>query len=109
VARTVVWAGRARSDLRISAEYIRAASPAAARAFVSAVLQAARSLSESPERGRVVPDLDDPEVRELFVGRYRLLYEVRPGVVWVLRVLHSSRDLLLALGRRSRDEAERER
>jgi toxin ParE1/3/4 len=109
VARAIVWAGRARSDLRISAEYIRKASPTAARAFVSAVLQTARSLSESPERGRVVPDIDDPEVRELFVGRYRLLYEVHPEVVWVMRVLHSSRDLLLALGRRPREEAERDK
>ncbi len=80
MARAIVWAGRARADLRISAEYIRKASPAAARAFVSAALQAARSLSECPERGRVVPDVDDPEVR----------------------------DLLLALGRRSREEAERQ-
>jgi toxin ParE1/3/4 len=109
VARTIVWAGRARSDLRISAEYIRRVSPHAARAFVSAVLQAARSLSESPERGRVVPDIDDPEVRELFVGRYRLLYEVHPEAVWVMRVLHSSRDLLLALGRRPLEETERDK
>ena len=109
MARTIVWAGRARSDLRTSAEYIRKASPKAARAFVSAVLQAARSLSESPERGRVVPDIDDPEVRELFVGRYRLLYEVHPEAVWVMRVLHSSRDLLLALGRRPSEEADRDK
>jgi toxin ParE1/3/4 len=109
VARTIVWAGRARSDLRLSAEYIRRASPKAARAFVSAVFQAARSLSESPERGRVVPDIDDPEVRELFVGRYRLLYGVHPEAVWVMRVLHSSRDLLLALRRPPSEDADRDK
>ena len=108
MARTIVWSSRARSDLRLQDE-LATLRPQAARAFVSAVLQAARSLSESPERGRVVPDIDDPEVRELFVGRYRLLYEAHPEAVWVMRVLHSSRDLLRALGRRPSEEADREK
>jgi hypothetical protein len=36
------------------------------------------------ERGRVVPELDDPGVRELLVGSYRLIYEVGPESVHVL-------------------------
>ena len=109
MARAIVWAGHAQSDLRASAEYIRKVSPVAARDFVSAALQAARSLSESPERGRVVPEIDDPEVREIFVGRCRLLSEVHPEAVWVMRILHSNRDLLLALRRRPSEEADRDK
>lgn len=67
-----------------------------------------RTLAESPERGRVVPELEDPEVHELFVGRYRVLYEIHPREVWVMRVIHGNRDLLLALGKRRHDESERE-
>jgi hypothetical protein len=33
---------------------------------------------------------------------------VHPDAVWIMRVLHTSQDLLLALGRRTREEAERE-
>lgn len=106
MARAVRWAGRARSDLRSAVEYIRKASPASAAAFLQAALETTRSLTEGAERGRVVPELDDPEVRQLLVGRYRVLYEVQGETVWVLRVIHGSRDLLLALGRRTREEAE---
>ena len=70
------------------------------------VFQATRSLSTFSERGWVVPDLNDPEVHQVLVGRYRVLYEVHPEAVWIMRVLHTSQDLLLALGRRSRGEAE---
>jgi toxin ParE1/3/4 len=64
VAREVVWSGRARSDSRLALEYIQKDSPEAARRFASALVTAARSLAELCERGRVVPELDDPAVRE---------------------------------------------
>ena len=102
MARAVEWAGRAESDLRLAVEYIRA------KAFSSQTFQAARSLSTFSERGRVVPDLGDPAVRQGLVGRYRVLYEVHPEAVWIMRVLHTSQDVLLALGRRTREEAEGE-
>jgi plasmid stabilization system protein ParE len=108
VARAVEWAGRAKSDLRLAVEYIRKVSPESAKAFLSQVFQAARSLSTFSERGRVVPDLGDPAVRQVLVGRYRVLYEVHPEAVWIMRVLHTSQDVLLALGRRTREEAEAE-
>jgi hypothetical protein len=41
-------------------------------------LEAASSLDAFSERGQVVPELNQPSVRELFVQRYRLLYEVMP-------------------------------
>jgi plasmid stabilization system protein ParE len=106
VARAVEWAGRAKSDLRLVVEYIRRNSPESARAFLTQVFQTTRSLSTFSERGRVVPDLNDPEVREVLVGRYRVFYEVHPDAVWIMRVLHTSQDVLLALGRRTREEAE---
>jgi len=108
MARAVRWSSRGKSDFRTSVEYIRKSSPSSAQAFLQSVLDAARSLGQSPERGRVVPELEDPEVHEVFVGRYRVLYEVHASEVWIMRVIHGSRDLLLALGRRRREDAERE-
>ena len=35
------------------------------------------------ERGRVVPELNDPSIREVFVYKYRLQYEVREARVLV--------------------------
>jgi plasmid stabilization system protein ParE len=106
VARAVRWAGRAKTDLRAAVEYIKKENPASAGAFLARALETARSLAEHSERGRVVVELDDPEVRQLLVGRYRLLYEIQGDTIWVMRIVHGSRDLLLALGRRTREAAE---
>lgn len=65
MARTVVWARRARSDLRLAISYIQTDSPDAAHSFATAIVQASRSLSTLAERGRVVPELGQEEVREL--------------------------------------------
>jgi len=89
LARSVVWARRARS---LAVAHIREESPGAARSFGSAVVRAARSLSTLSERGRTVPELGQPDVRELLLGRYRLVYEVFPDTVAVLRLIHASRD-----------------
>jgi plasmid stabilization system protein ParE len=81
VARTIEWAGRARSDLRLAVEYIRKDSPNGAKAFVNEVFRTTRSLETVPERGRLVADLNHPEIRQVLVGRYRVLYEVHPDAV----------------------------
>lgn len=100
MAREVVWAGRARSDTRLALEYIQKDSPEAARRFASALVTAARSLAELSERGRVVPELDDPAVRELLLSRYRVVYEVFSDRVAIVRIIHASRDFLTAWNRR---------
>ena len=106
MARAVRWAGRAKTDLRSAVEYIKKQSAGSAAAFLAQVLETARSLADLSERGRAVPELGDPDVRELLVGSYRLLYEVQADTVWVLRIVHGNRDLLLAVGRRTREMAE---
>ena len=92
MARRVEWALRARSDLRLAVSHIKHDSPESAQAFGSAVIQAARSLADFSERGRLVPEVAEPAVRELLLTRYRLVYEVFPDRVVVLRIIHASRD-----------------
>jgi toxin ParE1/3/4 len=55
-------------------------------------LKVAESLSTLAERGRIVPEVGDPTVRELFVYDYRLLYRVREDRVVIRAFLHGARD-----------------
>ena len=66
--------------------------PAAERLLIQA-LEAASSLDALSERGRVVPEFGQPTMRELFVQRHRLLYEVTPHEVQILAFIHGARDL----------------
>jgi len=91
--RTVIWTPGARIDLDDIVAYIANDSPSSAHAFLEAALDAAESLDTLSERGRVVPELDDPNVRELFVKRYRLLYEIQKNEIHILGFVHGARKL----------------
>ena len=72
--------------------YIATDSRANALRVLESTLEAARHLSTLAERGRVVPELNDPAVREVFVFRYRLMYRVETDRVEVRAFVHSARD-----------------
>lgn len=91
--RRVVWTEQARQMLDDAVSYVaRDSRPAAERLLIQA-LEAASSLAIDSERGRIVPELDRSNVRQLLVQRYRLLYAVRPAVVQILAFVHAARDL----------------
>lgn len=93
MARRVAWTETAWRDLKRIADYIADDSPGYAAAFVRRIRDRARSLEKMAERGRVVPELDQPAVRQLVVGSYRLIYEISEGNVHVLGLIHGARDL----------------
>lgn len=90
--REVVWT---RSALDCLAEIIVSVaedSPTAAERVLDAVDATVQSLSELAERGRVVPETHDPSIREVFVFRYRVQYQVSSDQVRVLAVIHGATD-----------------
>ena len=88
----VAWTQEGRRTLEEVVSYLSGDSPAAARQILSEALQAASSLSTLSGRGRVVPELGDPAIRELFVHRYRLMYQTTDQGVFVLAFIHGARD-----------------
>jgi toxin ParE1/3/4 len=102
MARRVVWSYDAASDLEALAEYIAKDSPYYAAAFVRDVRDASRSLDRFSERGRMVPEVSDAKVRELFVKAYRLIYAVEPKRVVILGLIHGKRDLSKLWDKRER-------
>jgi len=49
-----------------------------------------------------VPELEDSTIRELFVSKFRLLYEAREDTVDILGFIHGARDLRKAVADRPR-------
>jgi plasmid stabilization system protein ParE len=90
--REVVWAQSARDALNEVIEYIAQDSQSAAIQVLDEALRVGASLNTFSERGRVVPELNDSTIRELFVSKYRLLYEVGDERVLVVAFLHGARD-----------------
>jgi plasmid stabilization system protein ParE len=90
--REVVWAQSARDALDEVIEYIARDSRQAAVQVLEEALRAGASLATLSERGRIVPELNDPTIRELLVFKYRLLYEVEDHRVLIVAFLRGVRD-----------------
>jgi addiction module RelE/StbE family toxin len=87
----VRWSPEAIEDLEAIAEYIARDSEYYARAVVSEVLSASRSIAQFPLIGRIVPEMSDERIRERFVYSYRLIYRVERGRVLLVAVVHGKR------------------
>jgi plasmid stabilization system protein ParE len=90
--REVIWTTGARNELDDIVTYIAKDAPLSALAFLEEVLNAADSLATLSKRGRIVPEYQNPLVRELFIKHYRLLYEIQDRAVYVLGFIHGARD-----------------
>ena len=98
MARRITWTDSAWQELECAASFIARDSPRYAAALVEEARSAARLLRKFPMRGRVVPELANDMVRELFVKRYRLIYEVSQDRVVILAFIHGARRLPASLG-----------
>jgi toxin ParE1/3/4 len=103
MARKVAWAYAAEEDLDAATAYIHRDSPAYAASFVIRALQAGRSLSELAERGHMVPEFRDKNIREIFVYSYRLIYRIEDDRISILGLIHGRRDFQSAWGEKDRE------
>ena len=88
----VEWSGPAKRDLKQIYDYIAHDSKHYAKKVVRNIVDKTETLEPFPKAGRMVPEINDPNVREIFVYSYRLIYEVRPSKVEILAIVHGRQD-----------------
>jgi toxin ParE1/3/4 len=89
----IIWAPRALEDLREIVDYIRRDNPGAAQRFGQKLIVKVESLERFPERGRMIQKFQNPLIREVFVGPYRIAYRIKPQELQVeaARIWHGAR------------------
>ena len=89
----VILTRQSQADLHEIVSFIARHNRQRARSFVHELIDRALTLAELPERGRVVPEISDPGVREIVHRSYRIIYEIFPEqkAVYVLRFWHGAR------------------
>ncbi len=85
------WTDRAWRDLLSIGRYIAQDNPSVARQWVERLRKRARQAAARPLAGRVVPELQRNDVREVFLRTYRIVYRVRKGTIDVLTVFEGHR------------------
>lgn len=89
----VSWTPEAKLDLREIRKVIQPTSKLYATRFVKRIRQAVDSLKRFPESGGMLPEHERPDLRQVFVADYRIIYRLIGNEVHVLRVYHGARKL----------------
>jgi len=88
----ILWAGPALRDLEEQLEFIGAEAPDAADRIAARIHRRVGRLARFPELGRMVPELQDPGLRELIEAPFRVIYERKVDQIRVLAVLRAEQD-----------------
>lgn len=89
------WTRQAVENLRNIYEFISADSVYYAKRQISKIKIRTRSLKDFPRIGRIVPEFNDRDIRELIEGRYRIVYKIiDQSTIDILTIHHSSKDQL---------------
>lgn len=88
----IIWAPSALKDMESIAQFIERDSVDQAALFVSRVIEMADQLEDFPQSGRVIPEINNENCRELIYGAYRIMYRIRKREIWITGVVHGARN-----------------
>ena len=87
----VTWTRPAVADVLQIRDYVVADSPRYARIVAERLFASVERLMRYPLSGRVVPELNDPSLREVVDAPYRIVYRVGVEALEILTVVHAAR------------------
>ena len=89
----LVWSPRSLADLEELHSYIAADSSAWADLTVRRLIASVERLRQYPDSGRIVPERQAPDLREVVTGKFRIVYRRKPAVVEIATVFRGSKEL----------------
>ncbi len=92
------WTQEALDQLIEIEVYIARDSPERAAKFVDQLVEHAESLSDKPLMGRTVPEIANPDIRELIFKKYRIAYRLNANCIEILTVFEGHRLLRIDEG-----------
>ena len=93
MAYRIIWSPQAAAHLDGICEYIARDSRQYAAIFAQQILSLVRLQAGFPQSGRIVPEYNDPQLREKTHGNYRVVYRIKTAdtVIEVAAICHSAR------------------
>ncbi len=89
----ITWSPLSIEQVTELAQYIARDKPGAADKWVISIFDAVAKLSPFPESGRIVPEINKNEIREILFGNYRIIYQVSQSGIDILTVRHGKQIL----------------
>ena len=92
--KKLIWTEPAVDDLQGIFDFISKDSEYYARIFISKLMDTTEKLIHLPEIGRMVPEYNRKDIRELIFQNYRIIYKIEEKRILILTVIHGKRDLI---------------
>jgi toxin ParE1/3/4 len=93
MAFKIIWSEQARDDLQAIVLFVAQDNPQAAESFGYRLISKVDVLGKFPEFGRVVPEENNQQIREIIFRPYRIIYEVfaEKELIAITRIWHGAR------------------
>ena len=86
----VHWTNTAVEHLLAIYERIAQDAPLYAQRMVDRLTKRSEQIATFPESGRMVPEYDAPDIREVIESPYRIIYRIKTDQIDVLAVVHGA-------------------
>ena len=92
----ISFSNSALEDLKeVQAYYNEQEVPEVGSRHLTEIFESVESLPDNPQLGRVVPEFDEPHIREIIHPPYRIVYMLDSKSIQIIRVWRSERLLIL--------------
>lgn len=88
----IKWTDPAVVSLKAIRDYISRDSEYYARAVTEEIVHRVAKLKDFPSIGRIVPEYEQENIREIIHSDYRIVYHLHSDAVVILNIIHTSRD-----------------
>ena len=90
---TILWTERAHLELLEIGDFIASDKPRAAAKWVSRITDTVERTALFPTSGRIVPETDRTDIREVILDNYRVVYQLHGSTITILTVFESHRSI----------------
>ena len=87
----VNWTSAARAQLRDIRAFVAHSSPQYATKVVDRLTKRSQQIATFPRSGRIVPEANNVNIREVIEGPYRIIYHILEDEIDVIAVVHGAR------------------
>jgi toxin ParE1/3/4 len=89
----VNWTFAAQEHLLDIYKYIANDSELYAQRMIDRLTRRSQQIGKFPISGRIVPEYELPDIREVIEGPYRIIYRILPKHIDILAVVHGFRKM----------------
>jgi plasmid stabilization system protein ParE len=89
----IIWTKPSKNDLQNFLENIHEGTEKSANLYILDLIDYSEVLKDNPNVGKMLSEYNDYNIRQLIYRKHKILYNIRGNTVYILSVIHSSRNM----------------